>query len=167
MIILDRHGNISVHDKIEDLPSSLLEGDSDASKALKSNNDGNQDKANTALPPVPAPKSEQEKLDLKRKTGDMSLYAYYFRSIGWIRGVAFLGLAIVYIFLGKFPRKSSPSEYDSCTLTETKEIWLEMWIGAGTSARPVMYISVYVALAAGCTVAAFLSMGSVTVLADD
>jgi hypothetical protein len=36
----------------------------------------------------------------------MTLYAYYFRSIGWIRGASFLGLAIVYIFLGKFPRKS-------------------------------------------------------------
>jgi ATP-binding cassette subfamily C (CFTR/MRP) protein 1 len=106
VILLDRYGNISVHGKIEDIPSSLFEVDGNTNEALESHSDEDQNGAHAALPPAPTSKSEWDKLDLERKTGDMTLYAYYFRSIGWIRGASFLGLAIVYIFLGKFPRKS-------------------------------------------------------------
>lgn len=44
-------------------------------------------------------------LDLKRQTGDIKLYSYYYHSIGAVYALAFLVLAAAYIFLGKLPRE--------------------------------------------------------------
>lgn len=49
------------------------------------------------------PKPEER--DLKRQTGDLKLYSYYYRSIGWANSLTFLVLATAYTFLGKLPRE--------------------------------------------------------------
>ena len=52
---------------------------------------------------APGPKASE--LDMKRKTGDIRVYKYYFRSIGLLYSLTFLLLAAAYIFLGKLPRR--------------------------------------------------------------
>jgi len=48
---------------------------------------------------------EQEE-DLLRKTGDMTLYKYYLRSVGWKDGITILVLTIGAQFCVYFPRKN-------------------------------------------------------------
>jgi ATP-binding cassette subfamily C (CFTR/MRP) protein 1 len=54
--------------------------------------------------------SEQEE-DLLRKTGDVALYKYYLKSVGWKDGIAILALTIGAQFCVYFPR-----QYQSCFL---------------------------------------------------
>ena len=51
--------------------------------------------------------SEQEE-DLLRKTGDMTLYKYYLKSVGWKDGFIILSLTIGAQFCVYFPRKYMP-----------------------------------------------------------
>jgi len=48
---------------------------------------------------------DSEGLDLKRQTGDMSLYKFYFKSVSATVALFWLGLAIIYTGLSKIPRK--------------------------------------------------------------
>lgn len=55
--------------------------------------------------PATAPvKSSEPDDDLLRKTGDMTLYRYYFESVGWKDGVTILVLTICGQFCVYFPR---------------------------------------------------------------
>ena len=44
-------------------------------------------------------------LEVSRRTGDLTLYKYYLKSIGLKHGLIYLSVAIAYMFTWKFPRK--------------------------------------------------------------
>jgi len=44
--------------------------------------------------------------DLKRKTGDIQVYFYYFKSFGWVKGLLFLVLVLCQAFCASFSSKS-------------------------------------------------------------
>ncbi|CDM37008.1 hypothetical protein DTO013E5_7172 [Penicillium roqueforti] len=73
--------------------------------------------------------------DLTRQTGDMAVYAYYFRSFGWPRTFGFIACTALFTFATTF-----------------QQIWLQWWtnVNGGYIGK---YMSVYVVLA----VAAMLS----------
>ena len=77
------------HHGLEDLPDTSVETPHSAIKQ--------------ATPTSRIPSSEE--LDLKRQTGDLKLYSYYYHSIGARYALTFLVLATAYIFFGKLPRK--------------------------------------------------------------
>jgi len=57
-------------------------------------------------PPKPdVVREDSEALDLKRQTGDVSLYTFYFKSASVAITFFWLGLAIIYTGLSKIPRK--------------------------------------------------------------
>ena len=60
---------------------------------------------------VPPTVADQRKLDalkdLKRRTGDISLYLYYMKSIGWPACFIFFALSVLYAFATVFPRRSN------------------------------------------------------------
>lgn len=45
---------------------------------------------------------DDSQLDLKRATGDVSLYKFYFKSIGWVFSLSYIALAIIWQVLEKF-----------------------------------------------------------------
>ena len=63
--------------------------------------------------PTQRKSSEQEAQDLNRKIGDLSIYSYWFKAIGWKNGVVYLLLYTAYVFFYKFP-----------------QIWLRLWAEA-------------------------------------
>ncbi|RJE27115.1 ABC transporter transmembrane region [Aspergillus sclerotialis] len=80
-------------------------------------------------PKIKAPNAGDS--DLTRKTGDMTLYTYYFQSFGWLRTFGFLACAAVFTFATAF-----------------QQIWLEWW--ADVHGQFIgKYMSVYVVLAVG------------------
>ena len=72
--------------------------------------------------------SEEEALDLARKTGDISVYKYYLRSIPLAWSLLFSASCIGFAFCFNFP-----------------QIWLKLWADAG-GADIAKYMSVYVLL---------------------
>jgi len=44
--------------------------------------------------------------DLRRATGDMEVYRYYFRSIGWPQGTLFVSFVIMNVFCSSFSGES-------------------------------------------------------------
>ena len=54
---------------------------------------------------VEAPTSD-DLVDLTRRTGDTSIYGYYFKSIGWRLGLSFACLTTARAFGLQFPRKA-------------------------------------------------------------
>lgn len=43
--------------------------------------------------------------DINRRTGDLTIYKYYWNSIGLKKGLTYLALYVGYVFFYKFPRK--------------------------------------------------------------
>lgn len=56
-------------------------------------------------PKVKAVREDSEVLDLKRQTGDISLYKFYFKSVSWILAIFWLALAVFYTGFSKIPGK--------------------------------------------------------------
>jgi hypothetical protein len=56
-------------------------------------------------PKVEAVREDSGALDLKRQTGDISLYKFYFKSVSWILAIFWLALAVLYTGLSKMPGK--------------------------------------------------------------
>ena len=85
--------------------------------------------------------------DLNRRTGDLSIYKYYFKSIGWRHGFFYLGLSTCFIFFYKFPRKVFGIHTLPCMLiTRCVEVWLEFWTTAEKSpsgADSPYYLGIY------------------------
>jgi ATP-binding cassette, subfamily C (CFTR/MRP), member 1 len=44
--------------------------------------------------------------DLARRTGDMAVYAYYMKSVGWRKAMVFAGFAALAVFASSFSRMS-------------------------------------------------------------
>lgn len=56
-------------------------------------------------PATAAVESREPQADLLRKTGDMTLYKYYLKSVGWKDGLTILALTAGAIFCTYFPRR--------------------------------------------------------------
>lgn len=69
---------------------------------------------NEASAPVkPKPTTESETTDLTRQIGDMSVYGYYLKSIGWRIALVNVVTALVWTLGSNFPRKSGSCSWDS------------------------------------------------------
>lgn len=103
MIVLDEKGSVAEQGAFGTLRQGPLYK-SIQQKSIRV--DENTDAENPAdNPQTPKLNPTTNKEDRKRQAGDLSLYTYYFKSIGWIRTMLVLASAIILIFLGKFPRK--------------------------------------------------------------
>ncbi|KAI1777294.1 ABC transporter type 1, transmembrane domain-containing protein [Hypoxylon cercidicola] len=78
---------------------------------------------------------------MERQAGDISLYKFYFQSVSPIMAVCWLGLAVIYIGLGRAP-----------------QLWLRFWSEDGMSKNPGYYFGTYVAFATACVIASALSV---------
>lgn len=52
--------------------------------------------------------SEGLEAEANRRTGDMSIYLYYARSIGWVTTGIFIFFITAFVFCVSFPSKSDP-----------------------------------------------------------
>lgn len=117
--------------------TALVDEDEDESPALPG--------ATETIHVTKRPEPKAEELDIKRQTGDFSIYRYYFKSVGPLYAFTFLGLGASYIFLGKLP-----------------QIWLRAWTEVGTSHHPAMYFGLFVSSAMACVLAAGLTVSFFT-----
>ncbi|KAK0643218.1 P-loop containing nucleoside triphosphate hydrolase protein [Cercophora newfieldiana] len=87
----------------------------------------------------PAQKAEDEAhSDLKRQTGDTSLYKYYFQSVGWKLATIFVASSILCAGIWRMP-----------------QVWLKIWTDHGTGNDTALYYGVYVGFAVVGSLAAF------------
>lgn len=96
--------------------------------------------------------------DCARSTGDLSVYKYYFRHIGWVPGSFFFVSVVLEVFCVSFSRKLLPV-VDSCGIELNKrdlklEIWLKWWTDAG-GGQLALYMTVYLSLAIATSVGQF------------
>jgi hypothetical protein len=80
------------------LQRETLEGTSEAEETA-------DEKRPTSPQKVSKPPVEDAKADLTRKTGDRSLYGFYFKSMGWKSSLFVVLLGIFGVGLSKMPRK--------------------------------------------------------------
>ncbi|KAE9377881.1 putative ABC multidrug transporter [Stipitochalara longipes BDJ] len=78
----------------------------------------------------------------KRQTGDLSLYQFYFKSVGVPLAVSFLCLAIGYIFMGRLP-----------------QVWVRVWAEHETATDRSAYAGAYIAFCLATVIFAGLSVG--------
>lgn len=82
-----------------------------ASGTTENPNEINDDAAETTESST-VPKQNYAEIDTQRdflrRSGDTSLYTYYFKSIGWRHGLAMVFLNSTVVFFIYFPRKSNP-----------------------------------------------------------
>ncbi|KAK1752219.1 ABC multidrug transporter [Echria macrotheca] len=102
--------------------------------SIESENGIESPASETVEPPKPATVSEAQK-DLKRQSGDTSLYKYYFQSVGWTATATFFALSVVSAGIIKMP-----------------QVWLKIWTDHGTNNDTGLYFGIYVMLAAAGTI---------------
>ncbi|OBT87528.1 hypothetical protein VE02_03750 [Pseudogymnoascus sp. 03VT05] len=116
---------------------------------------GTDHRNNTADEPtntIPQTKSiPRNAADINRRTGDLTIYKYYWNSIGLKKGLIYLALYVGYVFFYKFP-----------------QVWLQFWTEANersSGVNPKLYLGIY-GLLTGLTVmcciaeAALISSGA-------
>ena len=127
MILLDSNGRIVQQgppQKVQ-VGEEVLQQDKDKHDAEDSPSISSAAEAATKATPSNHLSSE----DLTRRTGDLAVYNYYFRSIGWPKSLLYLILYLAYVFLYKFP-----------------QVWLQLWTEAASlSDRPnnAYYLGIY------------------------
>jgi ATP-binding cassette subfamily C (CFTR/MRP) protein 1 len=99
---------------------------------------------------TPAKEFDQQK-DLTRRTGDVQVYKYYFKSIGWRHITALFALMVVAEFCLYFPRKQNPSSFLSFlgSSLQDAELWVKWWAEADTNNprhQTALYYGVYIML---------------------
>ncbi|RDW80341.1 putative multidrug resistance protein [Coleophoma crateriformis] len=136
VIVLSRNGKISQQGSFEKLRDTegyisnlLKDGNIERNTLQKINTTKAIQKTNKKTPIKGV--SEDDVSDLTRKTGDIAVYKYYFKSTSVFGIVGFLTSAVVFVFTMYFP-----------------QIWLVWWTKADGS-MTAKYISVYVMLAIG------------------
>ncbi|TQV95962.1 ABC transporter [Cordyceps javanica] len=71
-----------------------------------------------------------EKADLRRHVGDLEVYRYYFKSIGWFKSSTFIAFTAVHVFAATFTY-----------------LWLNWWVN-GHGAQTILFALVYLLLGA-------------------
>ena len=119
------------------------------------------------VPQVPGPADT----DPRRQSGDISLYKYYFKSVGLFLAVIFFLLTAGVAGLGRMPRKSrrrvvfgyllwSTSLIRTTDPTST-EIWLRIWTEHGTDKDIWLYFSIYLVFAVASVVQTIVTLAFV------
>ena len=91
----------------------------------------------TATPSTSVLKTED---DMNRQTGDIAIYLYYVRSVGWPATIIFIAAIVIYVFCYSFP-----------------SIWLKWWADANAKA-PNQNLGLYLGVYAGLGVAALIAL---------
>ena len=90
--------------------------------------------------------SEANRLsDMSRSAGDLDVYRYYFKSVGWPKTALFVGFVTVDVFCSSFSRECALCDCPIVGLT-APAIWLKWWAEVD-GGQIALYMSVYVALA--------------------
>ncbi|KAI5195395.1 putative ABC transporter [Aureobasidium subglaciale] len=140
IIVLDREGNITLHESYESLrgedPSNAatsiqpheMKDNSSSMEDLHSEESTSKTSGNAA--------PDNDLMDLTRRTGDLKLYSYYLQIIGWPLSLIFLIANVAAAFTDNFP-----------------QVWLKWW-AADDVGQLSKYLPVYVALALAATISA-------------
>ncbi|RFU75576.1 abc transporter [Trichoderma arundinaceum] len=132
IIILD-NGRISHQGTFNDLVDSVAMLKNQQSRDSASTSEASVDEIEEKLPIIQRHVTEaEETVNLTQRMGDSSLYAYYFKSIGWKFGLVALFFSAMEIFLAQFA-----------------QIWLKWWTEANESqseASTGMYYGIYVTI---------------------
>ncbi|KAE8421986.1 hypothetical protein BDV36DRAFT_291799 [Aspergillus pseudocaelatus] len=136
IIVLDAEGNISMETSYESMKETdqlekfaPTEGDGKHNNKLLTSEDTDVNQDPTAI----QDEKSLELMDVTRRTGDLAVYAYYFRTIQPGLWIAFLVIHIVAAFSDSFP-----------------QIWLSWWTTYG--GHLAMRFSVYALLALAASV---------------
>ncbi|MGI4815732.1 MAG: ABC transporter transmembrane domain-containing protein, partial [Janthinobacterium lividum] len=149
IVVLDDDSHIAEQGSYEDLNSqsgyiSKLEVTEEAKAATESRDHDGQEKVSSKAKGPKGP-SEDDVMDLTRKTGDMAVYGYWLKSIGAPSAIMFLSFCAAYSFMVAFP-----------------QWWLKRWT-EDEGRHMAMYIGVYVALAAGALFFNAATVGSMMI----
>ena len=132
IVVLDPNGrtaNVHTLDNVADIASFLPHHDSGfktTEKDIETDFQGpTPSRANyTTLKP-----SQDEAEDLSRRTGDISVYSYYYRCIGLWRTVLTVSILVIFTFASNYPR-----------------FWIK-WYSENPSTRYPQFVGVYIVLA--------------------
>lgn len=83
--------------------------------------------------------------DVARRTGDVAVYTYYMRAIGWPSILAACLIIVVHTFSSTFPRKYIPIMHYTL-LIGVQEVWLELFT-SDDGQQAAQFIGIYVLLA--------------------
>jgi hypothetical protein len=95
---------------------------------------------------------DDQHTDLSRRTGDWTVYRFYFQNIGWPLLSIFLACCVLFILGLSFPRKLQQTCLNICfhaLLTIYTEIWLQWWTSANEqhpNEHVYYWLGVYAAL---------------------
>ncbi|KAK0627622.1 P-loop containing nucleoside triphosphate hydrolase protein [Immersiella caudata] len=111
----------------EVVPPKLDEITSDGSSG-----DGNRPQSSDSKPAGFSPSKADDSVhsDLKRQSGDTSLYKYYFQSVGWKITTLFVVFNIICAGTSRMP-----------------QVWLKIWTDHGTDNDTALYYGIYVGFA--------------------
>lgn len=145
ILVLDSAGNL-LEERAANNPSPLRE----LSQTFLDDNTKAGTTSNVAPVQKPLPKAlagptAKDVDDLTRRTGDISLYKYYFASIGWKLSLLLLLTLILNTLSAYFPRKTllSPPALEIFThFWVTLEIWLK-WYTEKTIKGVALFASMY------------------------
>ncbi|KAE8152270.1 putative multidrug resistance protein [Aspergillus avenaceus] len=136
IVILDGEGKVSMVSSYENMrQQNVLEKFAPAKNDEQSDSKQFPDDNTKAKPDTAGAKDPRslEHMDMARRTGDMSVYSYYFRTIHPAVWVAFLVIHLVAAFSDSFP-----------------QVWLNWWTSFGGPLA--MRLSVYAALALSASI---------------
>lgn len=91
------------------------------------------------------------KEDPRRQSGDLSIYLYYIRSIGWLPTVIFLVAISGFVFCISFPSTVSVTPLQRLVLTDMTDIWVKWWAISNEEdpdGRTGYYLGIYAMLGA-------------------
>lgn len=123
--------------------SNLDDITSSSSSAEGKDRPQSQDSKPTGFTQAPEVQDEAH-ADLKRQTGDTSLYKYYFQSVGWKLTAIFFAANILCAGIWRMP-----------------QVWLKVWTDHGTNNDTALYFGIYVGWAVIGAIGGFALFGYV------
>ena len=127
IVLMDSEGHITKQGSYEELSR-----EPSLSSAIHPNahDEDAEDAVDAGSPTKQPPSDDDDKLkDLTRQTGDITVYKYWFKHIGWTPAAIFLGFKITLTFAATFP-----------------QVWLKFWTDDGGTVS-AKYFIVYILLA--------------------
>ena len=127
IVLLDAEGRIAKRGSYD-----TLSGEPSLNSAINPNthSEDAEDAVDARSPTEQSPSDNDEVLkDLTRQTGDVTVYKYWFKHIGWTPTAIFLGFQITQTFAATFP-----------------QVWLKFWTDDGGTVS-AKYFIVYILLA--------------------
>ncbi|KAI1857175.1 uncharacterized protein JN550_013412 [Neoarthrinium moseri] len=144
IIVLAKPGHIAQKGSFAELQSQngyVRDLALDQSSQARCEDDESIENEAKSVPQAEPAREDPELLDLKRQTGDVSLYAFYLKSVSATIALCWLGLAVLYTGLSKVP-----------------DVWVRIWAEQGMNHNSGYYFGSYFALAFSCVLASALSV---------